>query len=98
MAWEVAQARDAWLSDIEALQARLIKIWSGKVKDSIRKDIENTVNQFHLWIQSAYDDYLDVQKWSVRTQYWDKRANKLDMYDRVSKAKNKKMQVMMQWI
>lgn len=90
MAWEVAQARDAWLSDIEALQARLIKIWSGKVKDSIRKDIENTVNQFHLWIQSAYDDYLDVQKWSVRTQYWDKRANKLDMYDRVSKAKKQK--------
>lgn len=82
MAWEVAQARDAWLSDIDALQARLIKIGSWKVKDSIKKDIENTISQFHQWIQWAYDDYFDIQQWSLKTQYWDTRANKLNLYRR----------------
>lgn len=82
MAGEVAQARDAWLSDIDALQARLIKIGSWKVKESIRKDIENTISQFHTWIQWAYDDYLSTQQWSIKTQYWDIRANKLDLYKR----------------
>jgi hypothetical protein len=70
MAWEVAQARDAWLSDIDALKARLLKIGSWKVKDSIKKDIENTISQFHQWIQWAYDDYFDIQQWSIKTQYW----------------------------
>lgn len=82
MAWEVAQARDAWLSDIDALQARLIKIGSWKVKDSIKKDIENTISQFHQWIQWAYDDYFDIQQWSIKTQYWDTRADKLNLYRR----------------
>lgn len=82
MAWEVAQARDAWLSDIDALQARLIKIWSWKVKESIRKDIENTISQFHTWIQWAYDDYLDTQQWSIKTQYGDIWADKLNLYKR----------------
>ena len=82
MAGEVAQARDAWLSDIDALQARLIKIGSWKVKESIRKDIENTISQFHTWIQWAYDDYLSTQQWSIKTQYWDIRSNKLDLYKR----------------
>ena len=82
MAWEVAQARDAWLSDIDALQARLLKIGSWKVKDSIKKDIENTISQFHQWIQWAYDDYFDIQQWSLKTQYWDTRADKLNLYRR----------------
>lgn len=82
MAWEVAQARDAWLSDIDALQARLIKLWSWKVKESIRKDIENTISQFHQGIQWAYDDYLDTQQWSLKTQYGDMRADKLNLYKR----------------
>jgi hypothetical protein len=82
MAWEVAQARDAWLSDIDALQSRLIKIWSWKVKESIRKDIENTISQFHQWIQWAYDDYLDTQQWSLKTQYGDMWADKLNLYKR----------------
>lgn len=82
MAWEVAQARDAWLSDIDALQSRLIKIWSWKVKESIRKDIENTISQFHTWIQWAYDDYLDTQQWSIKTQYGDIWADKLNLYKR----------------
>lgn len=82
MAWEVAQARDAWLSDIDAAQARLIKIGSGKVKDSIRQDIINTVDQFHKWIQWAYGDYYTVQQEALRSQYWDSRANKLDLYKR----------------
>jgi hypothetical protein len=87
MAGEVSQARDAGVSAIQQWQDYVAKRKDGTVSDKTKKDISNTITNFHDGIKTAYDSYIGTQQQLLKENYGDFQANKLNVYKRPEEKK-----------